>query len=129
MFTLQNAPRPDLRLPGLAVRPWPAGETRAKLDLSLTLEETPAGLAGSLEYATALFDAATVRRCGEHLQNLLAAIAADPERRLSDLPLLGPEELAQLVAGGADLPADGRGVHQLFAEQAARTPEDRKSVV
>ncbi len=126
MFALQNAPRPDLRLPGLAVRPLPAEEVRAKLDLSLTLEESPGGLVGSFEYATELFDATTVQRLAGHLRNLLAGIAADPERRLSDLPLLAPEELEQLLAerhgGGAAVPDEGRCVHQLFTEQAVRTP-------
>ncbi len=123
MFALQNAPRPDLRLAGLEVQPVPAGEVRAKLDLSLTLEETPAGLEGSFEYATDLFDAATVERFAGHLRSLLAGVAAGPDCRLSDLPLLEENELAQLLADRDDpgLP-EGRCVHHLFAEQAARTP-------
>ena len=54
--------------------------TTAKFDLTLSLEEHDGGLAGAVEYATDLFDAATIDRLIGHFERLLAAALAAPER-------------------------------------------------
>ncbi|MFO0758290.1 MAG: amino acid adenylation domain-containing protein, partial [Byssovorax sp.] len=59
LFTLQNAPRESLRLPGLTIKGASGESNTAKLDLSLWMGEGPDGLVGSFEYATDLFDRAT----------------------------------------------------------------------
>ena len=51
------------------------------------MEETPQGCSGWIEYATDLFDAATIIRLSHHFQTLLQAIAVSPASRLSELPL------------------------------------------
>ncbi|MEM6592505.1 MAG: AMP-binding protein, partial [Cyanobacteria bacterium P01_C01_bin.73] len=71
------------------------------------------------------FTAKTLSRLAAHLENLLAAIAADSSRSLATLPLLTDQEQQQHLAWnqtGADYPRS-RCLHHLFAEQAARTPE------
>ncbi|HEX2188309.1 MAG TPA: amino acid adenylation domain-containing protein [Longimicrobiaceae bacterium] len=98
----------------------------AKFDLTLEVADEGARPAALLEYATELFDAATVERMAEHLRVLLAGIAADPERRVSDLPLMSAEERRRVVS---DWNATGRPfaagplVHELVAAQARRRPE------
>ena len=86
----------------------------------------PDGLIGRLEYATDLFDRPTIERFAGHFERLLEAIVADPERRISELPILSDAERHQLVkawnATAAEYPREAC-VHDLFAEQAARTPE------
>jgi amino acid adenylation domain-containing protein len=125
-FTLQNVPQETLRLPGLILRQGRGEQTTAQLDLSLYLEETEQGLRGAIEYATDLFDRTTIERLTGHLSNVLAGIVVDPDARLSMLPLLGEVEHDQLVHEwnntGADYPKD-KCVHELFAAQAARTPD------
>jgi amino acid adenylation domain-containing protein len=125
LFTLQNLPSRNLRLPGLRVEPLAGGALPPKFDLGLTLEEAGEGLAGGLEYRAALFDAATAERFGTYLAALLAAAAADPRRRLSELALLGAAERHQLLDEWNDTAAAAaaRPVHELVAAQAARTPE------
>ncbi|MET0396749.1 MAG: amino acid adenylation domain-containing protein, partial [Longimicrobiaceae bacterium] len=63
-------------------------------------------------------------RMAGHLEAVLVGLAADTERRLSEVPLLvGAERERVLEAGrapSAGLPA--ACVHEVFAEQAARTP-------
>ncbi|HSF39112.1 MAG TPA: non-ribosomal peptide synthase/polyketide synthase [Thermoanaerobaculia bacterium] len=98
MFALQNAPAGELKAPGLSFRPLDTGSPGAKFDLTLTLGEGAPGLAGSLEYRTALFDAATIRRMLGHLATLLAGAAAKPDVRLSELPLLPEAERRQVTA-------------------------------
>ena len=50
-----------------------------------------------MEYNTDLFDAATITRLLGHFQTLLEGIVADPEQRLSALPLLTAAERQQLL--------------------------------
>ncbi|HEY6323839.1 MAG TPA: amino acid adenylation domain-containing protein, partial [Thermoanaerobaculia bacterium] len=125
MLVLQNLPPRTLSLPGLTIRPveWPA--TTAKFDLTLTLDETPAGLAGWLGFRSDLFGRPGVLRLAAQLGVLLAAAAADPERRLSELPLLSAAERQQLAiewAQGIPLPRLGP-LPELLAEQARRRPD------
>jgi non-ribosomal peptide synthetase component F len=63
---------------------------------------------------------------GEHLERLLAAIVAEPERQLGELDLLGADERTLLLEGWNDTAADyprEQSLHALFAAQAARTPD------
>jgi len=127
LLALQNTPVTAVRSADLAFEPLAEETGTAKLDLSLHLSEQGDRIAGALTYSTDLFDAATVARCAGHLLRLLEGAAADPGRRLSDLPLLTETELHQLVrdsGGGQPAPvSEERCIHELFAEQAARTPE------
>ena len=96
----------------------------AQLDLSLSVIDEPGGFRASIEYAADLFDAATIDRFADHLGRLLEGIAADPDRAIADLPILSVEERAQLLAWNdtaAPVPSDLL-VHDLFLEQAERTP-------
>jgi len=55
-------------------------------------------LSGVLQYNTDLFNATTIERMAGHFATLLGGIAADPDRRVSQLPLLTGEELAEARA-------------------------------
>ena len=119
-----RAPEPAPAIPGVRVdmaERW-AGPTQ--FDLSLSLEEE--GLTGWLEHSADLFDAATVERLAGHLETFLAAAVAEPDRRLSDLPLLSAAERCQLLREWNDT-ADEDGevlcIHEAFAAQAARRPD------
>ncbi len=130
-FVVQNAPAAALQLPGLAAvssgSPEDAVEQTAKYDLLFTaVEHARGGVRLSCSYAADLFEAATVARLLEHAAVLLDGVAAHPETRLSGLVLLTPAERQQTLvewnATAAEVPA-GVTVVELFAAQAARTPE------
>ncbi|HVG45580.1 MAG TPA: amino acid adenylation domain-containing protein, partial [Longimicrobium sp.] len=97
----------------------------SKLDFSLaTLEDGPR-LTGVVEYATDLFDAATIERICRHYCTLLARATAEPERPLSQIPLLDAGERRTLLEAwgrGEERPADTAPLHRRFEAQAARTP-------
>ncbi|MGW6980819.1 amino acid adenylation domain-containing protein [Streptomyces sp. NPDC054932] len=100
----------------------------AKTDLSLFLRQCADGsFEGVLEYATSLFDTATVRRMSAQLVTLLDAVAARPGTPLGEVPLLGGAELAELRwddTAYEDLGGLGdRTVLEHFEDRAARTPE------
>ena len=124
-FSLHNAARGSLELPGLRLSYLDVHTETAKFELSLELWDTDSGLQGWIEYSTDLFDLGTIDRLAGHLQTLLDAAVANPDRRLSALPLLNETEQRQLLvewnATALDYPAGT--VHGLFEAQAARTPE------
>ncbi|HYO15514.1 MAG TPA: amino acid adenylation domain-containing protein, partial [Thermoanaerobaculia bacterium] len=125
LVALQNDPVPALDLPGLRVRRMEVGRATAKFDLSLMLERTARGIAGSLEYASDLFDASTAGRILSHFRVLLEGVAASPEAPLSALPLLTGEEREQLLAWNKTGTAAGGDLclHELVEAQAQRTPQ------
>ncbi|MFF1903626.1 amino acid adenylation domain-containing protein [Kitasatospora sp. NPDC058218] len=94
LLAFQVAPAPLPESPGLSVRARELGTGTAKVDLLFTLTEhtdpatgRPAGIAGELEYASALFEAATARRLADGLLTLLRAAVDHPD---SPLPPVGP---------------------------------------
>jgi thioesterase domain-containing protein len=87
MFTLLNEPTMGMALPGLEVAPIAVDCGAALYDLRLRMTRTEAGLDGALEYDSDLFDAATIDRMIGHFKALLEAAVADPDYRLSELPL------------------------------------------
>ncbi|HYD80012.1 MAG TPA: condensation domain-containing protein, partial [Paucimonas sp.] len=99
MLALQNAPMDSLELPELTLEPVAADTTTAKFDLTLSLTEQDGHLDAVFEYNTDLFDRATIERMAGHFTQLLAAVAAHPDSRIADLPMLGAAERDQLLFG------------------------------
>jgi amino acid adenylation domain-containing protein/non-ribosomal peptide synthase protein (TIGR01720 family) len=98
----------------------------AKFDLTLELDERPEGIIGRFEYNTDLFEAATISRMIEHFKTLLAGIVANPQARVSELPLLTLRERHQLLVEWnnttKEYPQD-KCIHELFEEQVERSPD------
>jgi amino acid adenylation domain-containing protein len=124
-LALQNAPDEPLALPGLLLAPVEPESATAKFDLTVILRERPDSLDGVIEYATDLFDGATIERLAGHLATLLAGAAARPGDRLSELPLLTAGEERQILGWSRpeapDYPREST-VHALVEAQARRTP-------
>lgn len=98
----------------------------AKADLLLAVQDTTQGLSVLVEYNADLFENATITRMMGHWQMLLEGVVADPERRLSELPLLTSAELRQILIEWNNTTTDyprEQCIHQLFEEQVKRTPD------
>ncbi|MDQ2871268.1 MAG: amino acid adenylation domain-containing protein [Acidobacteriota bacterium] len=88
MFDLQNAPWSEVSLPGIEVTPLPVTTRTAKFDMTLTAREQEGRWVGHWEYSADLFEASTIERMAGHFETLLEAVAADPDQRVGDLPLV-----------------------------------------
>ncbi|MDQ1919132.1 non-ribosomal peptide synthetase [Massilia pseudoviolaceinigra] len=127
MLVLQNTPvggelsLPDLNLSGIAT-----SHRTTQFDVTLSLSEAGGFITGSLEYASDLFEQATMERLIGHLQVLLSGMAADETKRISQLPLLTPEQHKQLIVDFNDTAVDyppNQLIHQLFEAQVANSPD------
>jgi amino acid adenylation domain-containing protein len=126
MFVLQNLPPAERTPAGLTMTQVKSERGNSKFDLMLSMIEHADGMTGSIEYATDLFDPATITRMCGHFRTLVEAIVANPDREVALLPMLSPAERDQLLHAfnetKTDFPTD-RCLPQLIEEQAARSPE------
>ncbi len=125
MLALASTPRSAADFAGLRATFLEVDPGTCKFDVALSLAEDETSIAGMFEYSTDLFDSETILRMRDRFERLLRAAAADPERRVSDLPLMSAEEQDVLRCfgdGGHAAPAEPRCVHLLFAEQATKNP-------
>ncbi len=131
MLNLLNFPAVYEELPGLTISTSGIRNDRANFDLSLWVAEGPDGMVGWLEYNADIFDRATARRMVDHLARIYAAIAADPDRRILDLPLMSDAEQREILVGWnrTDQPRPAAETFvDLFDELAARAPESVAAV-
>ena len=125
MFVLQNAPMSALELPGLTLTQLESDSGTAQFDLTLEMKQTESGLVGSLEYNTDLFAQNSIQRMAAHLQTLLSGIVANPQQRLSQLPLLKESEKHQLLEQWNNTAVEYPQlcIHELFEAQVQKTPD------
>ncbi|HEX7241870.1 MAG TPA: amino acid adenylation domain-containing protein, partial [Longimicrobiaceae bacterium] len=109
---------------GLSWTPEATGTGTAKFDLNFSFVERADGMYVGLDYAADLFDEATILRMSAHLGTLLAAVAGDPDCRVSACPLLPPEEERRVLEEWNGVRSDypREPVHRQFVERARRTP-------
>jgi amino acid adenylation domain-containing protein len=91
-----------------------------KFELCMVLDDRMEGLLCRLIYNTALFDVAVIQRMAGHWQTLLEAVAANPERHISEFSILTPAERKQILVESNDTPPPYTlaSVHELFHRQA-----------
>jgi amino acid adenylation domain-containing protein len=125
MFILQNTPTLPLKLEGLTMEPLKAETGSSKFDLTLEMGEAGDRIIGSLQYNTDIFEATTITRLVNNFKTLLESIVANPNERVSTLPLLSKAEQNQLLSEWNETrmayPCNSC-LHQLIEEQAQRTP-------
>ena len=130
---LNHEPADQLILPGVQTTPVTVDTHAAQMDVAVSLAEhftpggAPAGISGALTYRTDVFDAASVQVWVHRLGRVLAAMVADPGRRLSTIDLLDEGEHARLDGFGNRVALSKtvvvEPIPELFTAQVARTPE------
>ena len=138
MLAWQNLPGHDrgpaagVSLGEVQASPLPVEITTARMDLVFSLAERwtadgqPAGISGTVEYRTDVFDAASIDTLVGRLQRVVEAMTADPVRSLSSIEVLEPAERARLEVIGnravLSRPVVPVSIPELFAAQVVRTP-------
>ncbi|MBD2410053.1 non-ribosomal peptide synthetase [Nostoc calcicola FACHB-389] len=127
MIVLQNTEGAgkNVSLSGLDIKWLEQSYPFAKFDLTLDLCERNDQLHCMWEYATDLFEAATIRRMAGHFEVLLEAIAENPQQAIGKLPLMTTAEIQQLRIWNQtniDYP-ENQTLVTLFEQQVAETPD------
>ena len=128
VIALQNLGGRIPTLAGLEVSPitLPSGGAKFDLTLELAQDQDERGLLGALEYRSDFFEHSTVERLAGQLLRLLEGAAADPDRRLSRLPLLARQERQQILVewngGKSKSEIPGAPIHELLAQRARAAP-------
>jgi amino acid adenylation domain-containing protein/thioester reductase-like protein len=85
-------------LGGLPVELFPVEQQVAMFDLLLGMVDAGPSISASMQFNTDLFNVSTIERMVHHFRVLLADLAADPSRRLSEFALLTDADRERLVA-------------------------------
>jgi amino acid adenylation domain-containing protein/non-ribosomal peptide synthase protein (TIGR01720 family) len=98
----------------------------AKFDLTLTVSEVDDQLLFRFEYCTKLFKKRTIERYIRYFKKIISTVTANPGTRISEIGILTGEEKEQILHDFNDTASgypEDKTLHQLFAEQAAGTPD------
>jgi amino acid adenylation domain-containing protein len=131
MVVLQNNEQARLNLPDLEVTGGLANTRTAKFDLTVAFAEIRgpgselAGIDGTFEYATDLYDLASVDLLTHCVRHMVEAMIADPCARIGEVSLLSDADRAQILRQWNDTAAsypDQLCAHQVFERQVRATP-------
>ena len=126
MFAWQNAPRGELDLVGLKTMGLEMASHRvARFDLTVSLWELGDRIAGGVEYATALYEKATIERYMGFWRRMLEGMVAGSGQVVDCLELLPEGERNQLLYewNQTDAAYPQKCVHELFEHQVRRSAE------
>jgi amino acid adenylation domain-containing protein len=117
---VDDAPEPP-SFPGADVEGLPLDSGTAPFDLTWVVERGRHGMHASLQYDTALWDASGAVLLARRVEAVLAAFAADPDARISRVPIPGGEEAHAWGDGGPPAPG-ALAVHERFRARARLAP-------
>ena len=96
-FIYQNFAPVDMHLGDLHMREWEIKKQVATLDLSLYIKDHEGGLTAVAEYNSDIFDPSTMLNMLKHYQIVLETVAANPDRRISELPLISDTSMLETI--------------------------------
>ncbi len=131
MLALQSAPQGDFELSGLDASLVSAPTATSRFDLSFSLSErrgvdgVPEGIDALVEYASDLFDGATVEALLARWRLLLEAAVVDPDLPIGRIEILSTDERARLLVDYNDTahPIPATSLPALFEAEVQATPE------
>jgi len=103
------------------------GNQSSKFDLTFVFEESEDQLTLRLEYNSDIYYKDTIVRLADHLEGILAAVVAAPDKPVSHLDYLTENEKELLLSGFNDRETDyprNQTIITLFEEQAAAVPDN-----
>jgi amino acid adenylation domain-containing protein len=124
VFVWLEEDSPTITLPGCTSAVVPVDTATSKFDLTVEMRRTNEGIEGRLEYATDLFDAATIERIAQRLVRGISAFVRNPDQAIGLIATCTDDltgRLAQLNATECPYPREST-LDELFRAQARRTP-------
>jgi len=129
-FSAHNSDLPNLRRSGFELSMFEAYSNRtSKFDFDVVMLPRGQAHADSVtllwNFATDLFETATIERLRDAYLRVLAQCLADPDRRLQTIETMAPDDRARLLEGGyREAPFDtAYCLHHAFEAHADRAPD------
>lgn len=125
MIELTPPRRGGLLFDGLDVEVDAVDLGTAKFDLTLEIEPIGESMRATLEYNGDRFDRSTAERLAGMFAVVIGELAADADRRVSDIRVLTPDQEREMLLLGMsdDEPLPAATLVDLVAQQADRTPD------
>ena len=127
MLTLDNTPQGAAGLPGLELSAEGLANDTEQFDLSLSLQEAGGRIAGSMGYASDLFERSTVERWVAHFIQVLDTMTRDDAPALGAISLLDDAQRARVTddfnAGFDAAPGPHASLHGWVEAIAAQAPD------
>lgn len=122
MLALHNLPTATPSLKGLHVSPLANDIVTSQFDLNLELQEEGGQLNGTLFYAAALFEHATIERWAAYWVQILSGMVTEPQRAVATLPLEDDNNRCSKPLNVASIAPVETTLHALFEAQVAEHP-------
>jgi amino acid adenylation domain-containing protein/non-ribosomal peptide synthase protein (TIGR01720 family) len=129
MFNLWNQEDNHGEIPGIneeSSSSFVHKKSTSKFDLTLTAIDFGQRLFFSLEYCSKLFKSDTIERIITYFKKILFSISGDTGQKLSEIEIITGLEKQQILYDFNDTKVEyphNKIIHELFEEQAARTPD------
>ncbi|MCP5102705.1 MAG: amino acid adenylation domain-containing protein, partial [bacterium] len=131
VFGLENEADPTGYLMEVAIpdkaTPYDFGTKKAKFDMTLICIENEAGIEGSIEYKTKLFNRDTIRRFTGYFKKIISYICSDVTQKISQIDMLPRDERKIILNKFNDMTADypsDKTIHEIFEEHVEKNPEN-----
>jgi len=130
LFVFQNATGNPLSLPNMSVQPIEhIGRQVAKFDLALEIRPSHAGgYEYNLNYSLDLFDASSMVRMSDCLDEFMIDAIADLDKSIDNLYMLPEKQLEELnkLSHGDEIPLENLvTIHEKFQQQCVATPNNQ----
>ncbi|NIM10481.1 MAG: amino acid adenylation domain-containing protein, partial [Candidatus Aminicenantes bacterium] len=126
VLVMQNLDISEIQIPGLKLSPVAYENKISKFDMTWTATESEKGIFFAVNYCTKLFKMETMNRLTGYFKKIVAFILEYPEVTIQDIEIITEEEKEQVMYRFNDTrtayPND-KTIHELFEEQAERTPD------
>jgi non-ribosomal peptide synthetase component F len=96
-FGLQNMELPEIKIPGLKLKPYRYEKRRSKVDLLLIAVEAGGNIDFVMEYNTQLFKVETIERFILYFKRLVASILENPHQPLKNMHITSEEEVHEIM--------------------------------
>lgn len=85
LFTIYKLDTPEIRIPGLKLKPLDFADKISKFDITFIGKEEEDKLLFTIEYCTKLFKEETIEKFIRHFRNIVSSILKNPEKKISEI--------------------------------------------
>jgi non-ribosomal peptide synthetase component F/acyl carrier protein len=115
----------NLAFPGVVTESVPQSSLNSRFDIAVNILDTGSSLIAGIEYSSDMFDGWRMEAMLDHVETVLRTAAADPELRLSQIPIVPGDEAERLISAGRGdvVECGGQVLDAALAQKALERPD------